>query len=210
MIISPSINNELVLNDGNKSIIETQLGNKKIIKLEEWTEYTPDKFPELKNLKINEDLILKKQIKELNRSKRVVVLELKDGLYIKTRQYIGFLQLGDIKLIIQPKIDKFDLMRLVVYVFNLQKINLQNTDYNFDKMGFIDLLIIQLEKQIRKLRRKGILKNYELREENLSTIRGKIDIKNIVHQGGIRSAKIPCKYYNRSENSLINRILISG
>ncbi|KKL53881.1 hypothetical protein LCGC14_2270990 [marine sediment metagenome] len=135
---------------------------------------------------------------------------MKDGLYLKTRHYIGFLQLGDIKLIIRPKIEKFDLMQLIVYVLNLQKIDLKNTSYNFDNMGFIDLLIIQLEREIRKFWRKGFLKSYELKGKNLSTIRGKLDIRNIVSQGGIRSAQIPCNYYDRSNNNLINQILVSG
>lgn len=196
---------------GKEPIIEIQADNKRILRLEEWTEYNPERFPELKNFKLNPDLRLKNYLKQLNKSKKIIILELKEGLYIKTKANIGFLQLGDVELIIQPKIEKFDLMQLIAYVFNLQQIDLHKyTNYNFDKTGFIDLLIIHLEKEIRKLWRKGFFKTYVKARDDLSIIRGKIDIKNIVGQGGIRSVQIPCNYHDRSHNILINQILVSS
>lgn len=57
--------------------------------------------------------------------------------------------------------------------------------------------------------KKGLLNNYEICEEELSFIRGKINIADTVNSGSLNRRKLVCSYDEYTENTQMNRILKS-
>ncbi|HJT58098.1 MAG TPA: hypothetical protein VJ761_16455, partial [Ktedonobacteraceae bacterium] len=53
-------------------------------------------------------------------------------------------------------------------------------------------------------------RRYTRTNEALASPRGRIDLQRIAQQGGIVQATIPCTYYPRLENCLLNQVLLQG
>lgn len=186
-------------------------GNRIILRLREWTTYEPEKYPKLKGLKIEENEDIKKIIVELNKSQQLIIREMRAGLYIKTKDTVGFIQLGNFEIIIEPKIDKLQLLVLMAYVFELHQFEFKELTYfKFESFGFMELLIYQLKQEIMYLYKSGLYRSYIKIKEDTSIIKGKINLKKIINQGGIHKAKIPCILYERSVNNIFNQLLLSS
>lgn len=72
-----------------------------------------------------------------------------------------------------------------------------------------DLYAAILGKGISNQIRKGFIKEYKEQTEELSVLRGKIDITNTIHQCTIQKRSCMCVYDEYSENSYMNQILKS-
>lgn len=57
--------------------------------------------------------------------------------------------------------------------------------------------------------KKGLLCSYEYHSEELSVVRGKIDISETINSGGIWKRKLVCNFDEYTENTLMNQILKS-
>lgn len=57
--------------------------------------------------------------------------------------------------------------------------------------------------------KKGLLHNYEDHKEELSVLRGKIDISETINSGGLWRKKLICDFDEYTEDTLMNRILKS-
>jgi 5-methylcytosine-specific restriction enzyme subunit McrC len=82
--------------------------------------------------------------------------------------------------------------------------------FDSESLSFQDLLIYQLAAEASELLLRGLHRKYVRREETLSSPRGRIDIQKIARQGGIAQASLPCVYYPRLEDCLINQVLLQG
>lgn len=75
---------------------------------------------------------------------------------------------------------------------------------------FFDLLVYELYIEAEDLLQRGVHKSYVRIEGDLSSTRGRININRLCSYGGIIRDKLPCRYYNREENNILNRILLAG
>lgn len=147
----------------------------------------------------------------LNNSGIMEIIELKDGILIETNSYIGRIKLDDLQINIMPKIEGLPLYHLVRYAYGFRDIKILGAaEHNIDKFSFFDLLILELYLEARDLFFRGIHKSYISREESLQNPRGRIDINKLCMQGGMVEAKLPCRYFNRDENNILNQILLAG
>ncbi|HHV96598.1 MAG TPA: restriction endonuclease [Clostridiaceae bacterium] len=149
---------------------------------------------------------------QILKEKRIIeITELKDGILITSNSYVGRIKLGGIHINVYPKINGMPLYQLLRYTYGLRELSLFNiAEHSIDKFSFFDLLIYELYVEAEDLFRRGIHKDYILKEEDLSSPRGRINISRFCNQGGLIKDNLPCKYFNREENNILNRTLLAG
>jgi len=141
----------------------------------------------------------------------IEIVELKDGVSITSNSYVGRIKLGSIQINVYPKLKGMPLYQLLRYAYGLRDLKLFNVaEHSIDNFSFFDLLIYELYVEADDLLRRGIQKSYIQRKEDLSSPRGRIDINKLCTQGGVIKDRLPCKYFNRDENSILNKILLAG
>lgn len=178
--------------------------NIKTINMKEWDSIMLEGY-ELSNKNAKETA------KILNDSGIIEIIGLKDGVFIETNSHIGRIKLGDLQINVMSKIEGLPLYHLLRYAYGFRDIRfLSIAEHNIDRFSFFDLLILELYLETRDLFFGGIHKSYISREESLQSPRGRIDINKICMQGGIVEAKLPCSYFSRDENNILNQILLAG
>lgn len=139
------------------------------------------------------------------------ITELRQGLSIKTNSYVGRLHIEGMQININPKINGMPLYQLLNYAYKLRNLKLiENSYHSINNFSFFDLIIYELYLEATDLLYKGLQKQYIKKEEELFSPRGRIDINSMANQGGLIREKLPCIYFFRNENNLLNQILLAG
>jgi 5-methylcytosine-specific restriction enzyme subunit McrC len=177
----------------------------------EWATLAPDSCPLLKGRMLDSDATTHNLTDKLADSGMLQVTELRSGLMIQTYSHVGRVKIGNLIITIHPKIENKSLMSLLRYAFGFRGLHL-TTEYEqkVAKSGFQDLLITQLNAEVRELIAGGLRRTYLISEEELASPRGRIDIQKIANKSGMTSPRLPCSHYPRTEDTLLNRVLRAG
>jgi len=152
-----------------------------------------------------------KLIEKLNRSNIVKINEFKTYVEIETFAYVGRLQVGNLEITINPKIDNLPFLQLIDYTFDLNIIqHFPETHQSLGAAGFIELLLFGLSIEIERIIKRGLFKQYISINENMNSIKGRIDFNRLIKTTSSLSSNLPCSYFNRIENNLLNQILLAG
>ena len=110
-----------------------------------------------------------------------------------------------------PKLRGSSLLGLLRYAYGFRRLNLiSETSHFSESCGFEDLLVHQLNSEVQELLSRGLQRSYTPRNEPLESPRGQIDIQQLARLGGKVTATLPCRHYPRIEDTLLNRVLVSG
>ena len=98
---------------------------------------------------------------------------------------------------------------MLCYAFkNLESVAQVNSNAeNFENMQ--DLFSVILYKGISNQLKQGLNREYEEKQEQLSTVRGKININETIKTNSLSEKKLICEYDEFSENSYFNKVLKS-
>ena len=181
------------------------------LELQEWRTYSPDSRPSLADISFGVDRSARKVAEQLTVSGKVEFLELVSGLEIRTTSYVGKFRLGEFSVTIHPKIIGTPLLNLLRYAYGLRNLQLYSQlGFNLEKHTFQDLLIHQLLSEANELISRGLHREYIQQPEKLASPRGKIDFRRFINMAGTVEASLPCVHHPRLNNSIINRVLLSG
>src|SRR5215204_3644366 len=165
------------------------------VHLPEWESLTPEPGTELVNVFLEDDAEVQELAKHLTNSEMLEVFELKNGLLLRASSYVGRVSLGELQITITPKIEGKSLLRLLRYAYGLRDLELFSwVGYETEPLAFQELLIHQLAAEVQELLLRGLHRRYVAVERDLSSPRGKIDLRGIINRGGITQATLPCVY----------------
>src|SRR5258708_19503330 len=82
--------------------------------------------------------------------------------------------------------------------------------YSSEAQAFQELLIQELIEEVSELVARGLHRRYVRTDDMLANPRGRIDLQRIAQQEGVIQATLPCTYYPRLEDCLINQVLLQG
>jgi 5-methylcytosine-specific restriction enzyme subunit McrC len=165
----------------------------------------------LAGLFLEEDGEVKRVAKALSESGMLRILELREGLSIESTSFVGRITLGNIRITIHPKISGAPLVRLLRYAYGLRDLKTSaEVTYSSETQAFQELLIQQLIEEVHELVARGLHRRYVRTDEMLANPRGRIDLQRMVKQNGVIQATLPCTYYPRLEDCLINQVLLQG
>lgn len=186
-------------------------GTIRSISLCEWDTLSPATCEELKGFFLDGSSNVRSTLEQLSERNLLSVKELRHGLEIQAFSYVGRVRIGDLNVTVLPKIRGNALLRLIRYAYGGGRFHfVSDANHQVDQWGFEDLLISQLNTEIRHLTRRGLLRSYVPKNERLVSPRGRIDVNQIAVEGGIVSSAIPCIHHPRTTDTLLNRVLLGG
>lgn len=134
-----------------------------------------------------------------------------DSLY--TNHFVGSIKYKNWQLDIYPKYlakqggnGTQQLIRMLAYTRKLD-IKISTADSGMAKGSFLEIIIWYYASSLLNGLRRHIPHHYRHQEENLHTVRGKIDFINDIRYNLANKAKIFCKYDEFITDNLLNRTL---
>jgi 5-methylcytosine-specific restriction enzyme subunit McrC len=181
------------------------------IDLQEWSQKTPTEHASpLAGISL-EDAEARALAHQLTEAGMLEIRELREGLSIASTSYAGRITLGDLVITVQPKISGMPLLRLLHYAYGLRDLRLTSlVGYAQEQWAFQEILIAQLVGEASELVARGLHRRYRRTDEDLASPRGRIDLQQIAQRGGVIESTIPCTYYPRLEDCLVNQVLLQG
>lgn len=182
------------------------------IHLKEWTRIaaTEPESP-LAGVFLKDDVEVKSLARSLSKAGMLEIAELREGLSIEASSYVGRIALGNFQITIHPKITGAPLVHLLRYAYGLRDLNTSaEVAYSSENQAFQELLIQQLIEEVGELVARGLHRRYVRTDHELANPRGRIDLQRIAKQNGVNQTTLPCTYYPRLEDCLINQVLLQG
>jgi 5-methylcytosine-specific restriction enzyme subunit McrC len=181
------------------------------IVISEWETLGANNCPDLAGRFLDATPSVQQAVKRIEDNGLLSLTELRQGLRIESNSHVGRIQLGDLHVTILPKVSGPALLKLVRYAYGLRRLHLiAESEHLLGPCGFEDLLITQLNAEVRELITRGLPKEYVPTKERLSRPRGRIDFSRVARDGGVITAALPCLHHPRLEDTILNRVLLAG
>ena len=142
---------------------------------------------------------------------RLDIREGYDGLEITSTSFVGRVDVGPLRIAIMPKLPAMPLARLLRYAYGLRDITvIEETRAPTTRYGLHDLLIALLAAEVEELLHRGLARRYVPLSEKLESPRGRVLIEQVIRQGGVREARLPCRHFERQADWHLNQVLRAG
>jgi 5-methylcytosine-specific restriction enzyme subunit McrC len=179
------------------------------VQLVEWDRKGPAQNRRLEGTSLLNDASAQRLADQLR--SQVDIREGYQGLQIETTSFVGRIDLGPLRIAIQPKLSGMPLARLVRYAYGLRDVQtVEETRTPTIRYGLHDLLILMLIAEVEELLQRGLARQYISLSEKLESPRGRILIDEVVRQGGLTDARLPCQHFERHVNWHLNQVLRAG
>ncbi len=180
-----------------------------LVELTEWAQVGPAQFPTLADRSLAEN-VLSQPLAEALRN-RLDIRRSYHGLEITSTSFVGRVDVGRLRIGIRPKLPAMPLTRLLRYAYGLRDIaTIEETHAPTSRHGLHDLLIAMLANEVEELLHRGPARRYVPITDHSDSPRGRILIDRVVRNGGVREARLPCRYFDRHANWHLNQTLLSG
>ena len=182
-----------------------------IISLNEWESCQPLQWHDKQPVYFDSDDPAQITAEKLTKANILSVIETRQGISLGASSYVGRINLGPLRITIQPKINGLKLLRLMKYTYGLKDLRLySDVDYDLKKDAFQEILIAQLAMEADNLINRGLYRQYKSQKEDLFSPRGRININQIAANGGVITSRLPCSHYQRDIDCLPNQVLGAG
>lgn len=163
------------------------------IQLLEWQSVTPDPGTPTHGQFLPQDPVTRSLASSLSREGVLEIQELRNGLYVRASSFVGFVNFGGLRIVIEPKLQGMRLMRLLRYAYGLRDLRLLTRAGPAIGDSFLDLLIQQLLAECQELVARGLHRRYEAVTERLASPRGRLDMQALARDG-IVGTELPCRH----------------
>ena len=132
-----------------------------------------------------------------------------NGEYIITASStVGAVEIGDLSVLIRPKIGIPQLLSLACYASNLVKLQIdQEFHFADDPESLPDVLALLLLTAARRAFSRGLLRGYRVEEEALNTVRGRIRFEDQIRSRFDIPIPIEVRYDEFTDDILENRLV---
>jgi len=172
---------------------------------------TAAKLKKLENLILTEqDQKLKQELQE----KKILSITsepLQKGLRFSAQSHIGVAQFTNFAVTISPKFSNVEkLVELIDYVYDLdlEIFPESETEFEGEKDRLSEIIISTFVKKCQKLLRQGMVKSYNMHEDNLPYIRGKLLIRQQILNDAHKVLQFVCEHDELEYDNLENQILL--
>ena len=147
-----------------------------------------------------------------NRRTRAVRVEpvvgTQDQYNLRPNSIIGAVEIGDLSVLIEPKIEISQVLSLACYAIGNGTVKFQAEDFGFDQEDALhDFLAIALAFQARKAFARGLLHGYRTEEEALYTVRGRIRFDDQLRRRFGMPLPVEVRYDEFTADVLANRLV---
>jgi len=164
----------------------------------------------------SEDRILAEQLRTEGKS-RLVVEELRDGVRVRARSWVGTVRFNNFEVQVIPKLagDYLGLAELIEFATGLDALHRYRSERMLKSEGhnLIDLLAWLLTIACERLIRCGLLADYRELEDNLPVLRGRFLFQKQILKRFGQLNLLECRYDDQlmdiPENQILNAALLS-
>lgn len=154
-------------------------------------------------------------ITQLRLSDRVEIDELREGIRIKAKSWVGVIHFQDFEIQIIPKLagENLGLVSMLTYTAGVTALKrYENKRYlEILKQGSLfDLIVWLFCDACEKILAGGILFDYERQEESLTSLRGRLLIDKQYRRRFGQIDRLECRFDEHSSNILENQLLALG
>jgi 5-methylcytosine-specific restriction enzyme subunit McrC len=133
------------------------------------------------------------------------------GLEIEATSFVGSVTLGPLTISIRPKMGLIPLSRLLRYAYGLRDIQtFEEAPTATSQYSFQELLIQLLAAEVEELVQRGLARLYVPFADTLEQPRGRLNIAEVARRGGVREARLPCLFYERHIDWVMNQVVLAG
>lgn len=177
--------------------------DEKVVDMQEWSTKTisRNKAGELSK----SDLSLRDRLKDA----KIEIDELPEGFRVRTGHFVGRVTLDAFDLIVRPKLKEIPLHKLFLYAFDLAQFRTLGQHITTENF-FAEILTAELIAEVRSIQRRGPFQLYQKRQKNMPELRGQIDRHAWLRRGGVPSETLPCMFYHRCHDNVLNQTLCGG
>ena len=180
-----------------------------LVELTEWDQLGPAQDQRLKGCFLGDNPQVRRLTEALR--PRLDIREGYDGLEVTSTSFVGRVDVGPLRIAVRPKLRTMPLARLLRYAYGLRDVTtIEETGSPTTRYGLHDLLIALLAAEVEELLHRGLARRYVSLSEKLESPRGRIQITELIRQGGVREAKLPCLHFERRADWHLNQVLRSG
>ena len=187
----------------------TDVTAKRVV-LQEWERRGPDSDSALAGLVLDES-DREAAIRDLHARGMLRVAELRTGLELRSTSFVGHVRLGGLNVTVRPKIGWDGLLRLAKYAYGIRALDVgPRLDVALARDSLADLLVLQLCAEARALAARGRHRSYQIERVVLSVPRGRLDVPRLAMREVSARPGLPCIVRPRSEDVLLNRVVLAG
>lgn len=179
--------------------------------LPEWRTAKPAKHAVLQGLSLEGYEGARELATWLDRKQMLHVGPGDGGLAVRTRAFVGSVTVGPLRITITPKVGGSLLIKLLRYAYRLRNLGLYEQHQGATAAEhFQDLLLHQLAEEAEELFLRGLHRRYKEQRQSLPVPRGRIHFGRMAAGEGLLTAALPCRFHDRDEDCLPNRVLLAG
>lgn len=145
---------------------------------------------------------------------RLEVTELREGLRVRARSWVGVVRLDDVEIRIVPKLagDHLGLVKLLELVTGLDGLTRLAGEAGLELIGdsLFDLIALLFAESCQDVLRRGLLAGYVEREEALPMVRGRILSDRQVLERFGQLERIECRFDELEHDVDENRLLVAA
>lgn len=154
-------------------------------------------------------------IDQLQLNDRVEIDELREGVRIKAKSWVGVIHFQDFEIQIIPKLagENLGLVNMLTYTTGVTALKRYESKRHLEiiKQGsLLDLIVWLFCDACEKILAGGILFDYERREEDLMSLRGRLIIEKQYRKRFGQIDRLECRFDEHSSNIIENQLLALG
>ncbi len=135
---------------------------------------------------------------------------------IKANQFVGMLTGPGIRLEILPKIDglgkgrtRHTLMQMIATAWDVPVWEGAITDHDYQNTDLLELLIRLFARRLLQQSRSGLHRAYQGKEDDLSRLRGKMNVTRQFTHLAAQPQLLACRYEDFTSDNALNRLLLA-
>ena len=171
------------------------------------SEHEPTEFIG-ENLQILDE---EKDLEEFLKSKEIEIIDTKNGLRITAGRYIGSAEFSNFILTVNPKFTKLqNIGKLIDYAYDIKDEDVLDYQIKFNEKENqpMELIIQIFTNQCKKLLQKGLSKSYQIHEETVPFLKGKLLLQQQIKNQAKFNLKFSCEFDEFTENITENQIIL--
>jgi 5-methylcytosine-specific restriction enzyme subunit McrC len=152
---------------------------------------------------------------QLRLSDRIEIDELKEGIRIKAKSWVGLIHFQDFEIQVIPKLagENLGLVNMLTYTAGVAALKRYKNERYLEiveKGSLFDLIVWVFCDACEKILAGGLLFDYERHEESLTSIRGRLLIDKQYRRRFGQIDRLECRFDEHSSNILENQLLALG
>src|SRR5665647_1143271 len=144
---------------------------------------------------------------------RVSVFQHGPRLSLVAQNFVGVINLGRDQIEVLPKIEgdvsqvRHNLARMISIVLDLELYDDDSTKVDKYSESILEILIRLFCQKLWQCVRRGMVRRYQTRDENLTMLRGRLSVANQIRHNLARPDRLACTFDEFSENNPLNHAL---